>query len=182
MLIGEVAGALGVHSHTIRFYEKQGLLPAPHRQPNGYRTYDPAIVSRVNFIQSSQAAGLTLSEIMSVLSLRECRAGTLHSRIHPAGTQIRSCPRASTRTRSPGRRTHQTHPHQPGTSPVRLQREGHLQHHRWQQEQPGREPLAIGSVTHSCAVTGIFGLTSFESVAFDPPVESRLDAPTVSYR
>ena len=71
MLIGEVAEALGVHSHTIRFYEKQGLLPAPHRQPNGYRNYDPTIVSRVNFIQSSQAAGLTLSEIMSVLSLRD---------------------------------------------------------------------------------------------------------------
>ncbi|MEA9987144.1 heavy metal-responsive transcriptional regulator [Subtercola sp. RTI3] len=71
MLIGEVAEALGVHSHTIRFYEKQGLLPAPHRQPNGYRNYDPTIVSRVNFIHSSQAAGLTLSEIMSVLSLRD---------------------------------------------------------------------------------------------------------------
>lgn len=71
MLIGEVADALGIHRHTIRFYEKQGLLPAPHRQPNGYRDYDPAIVSRVNFIQSGQAAGLTLSEITSVLSLRD---------------------------------------------------------------------------------------------------------------
>lgn len=71
MLIGEVAEALDVRPHTIRFYEKQGLLPAPHRQPNGYRDYDPAIVSRVNFIQSGQAAGLTLSEITGVLSLRD---------------------------------------------------------------------------------------------------------------
>lgn len=71
MLIGEVADTLGIHRHTIRFYEKQGLVPAPHRQPNGYRDYDPAIVSRVNFIQGGQAAGLTLSEIASVLSLRD---------------------------------------------------------------------------------------------------------------
>ncbi|MDP3209305.1 MAG: MerR family DNA-binding protein, partial [Rhodoglobus sp.] len=47
------------------------LLPAPHRQPNGYRDYDPTIVGRANFIQSGQAAGLTLSEIASVLSLRD---------------------------------------------------------------------------------------------------------------
>ncbi len=71
MLIGEVAGALGVHRQTIRFYEKQGLLPSPHRQSNGYRDFDPTVVSRVNFIRSGQAAGLTLSEIASVLSLRD---------------------------------------------------------------------------------------------------------------
>lgn len=71
MLIGEVAEAIGVHRHTIRFYEKQGLLPVPLRQPNGYRDYDPAVVTRVNFIRSGQAAGLTLSEITSVLALRD---------------------------------------------------------------------------------------------------------------
>ncbi len=71
MLIGEVAAALGVHRQTIRFYEKQGLLPPAHRQLNGYRDYDPGVISRVNFIQSGQAAGLTLAEITSVLSLRD---------------------------------------------------------------------------------------------------------------
>ncbi|QAV69730.1 heavy metal-responsive transcriptional regulator [Salinibacterium sp. UTAS2018] len=71
MLIGEVADRLDVPRHTIRFYEKQGLLPEPQRQGNGYRDYDPAVVDRVTFIRNSQAAGLTLSEIMSVLSLRD---------------------------------------------------------------------------------------------------------------
>lgn len=71
MLIGEVADVLGVHRQTIRFYEKQGLLPPPHRQLNGYRDYDPTVISRLTFIQSGQAAGLTLTEIMSVLSLRD---------------------------------------------------------------------------------------------------------------
>ncbi|MBG6215387.1 MerR family mercuric resistance operon transcriptional regulator [Cryobacterium sp. CAN_C3] len=71
MLIGEVAAALGVHRQTIRFYEKQGLVPSPPRQPNGYRDYDPAVISRLSFIQSGQAAGLTLAEITSVLALRD---------------------------------------------------------------------------------------------------------------
>jgi len=71
MLIGEVADAIGVHRQTIRFYEKQGLLPPPDRQLNGYRDYDPTVISRLNFIQSGQAAGLTLTEITSVLSLRD---------------------------------------------------------------------------------------------------------------
>ncbi|TDW28397.1 heavy metal-responsive transcriptional regulator [Cryobacterium psychrophilum] len=71
MLIGEVAAVLGVHRQTIRFYEKQGLLRAPHRQLNGYRDYDPTVISRLNFIHSGQAAGLTLAEITSVLSLRD---------------------------------------------------------------------------------------------------------------
>jgi len=71
MLIGEVAETLGVDRQTIRFYEKQGLLPPPHRQPNGYRDYDPDVINRLNFIQSGQAAGLTLAEITSILSLRD---------------------------------------------------------------------------------------------------------------
>jgi DNA-binding transcriptional MerR regulator len=53
------------------FYEKQGLLPEPQRQGNGYRDYDPAVVDRVTFIGNSQAAGLTLSAILSILSLRD---------------------------------------------------------------------------------------------------------------
>lgn len=71
MLIGEVADTLSVHRHTIRFYERKGLLPPPHRQLNGYRDYDPGVISRLNFIKGGQAAGLTLAEITSVLSLRD---------------------------------------------------------------------------------------------------------------
>lgn len=71
MLIGELAETVGLDSQTIRFYERQGLLPQPHRAANGYRTYDHASVSRVLFIRSAQAAGLTLAEIGSVVDLRD---------------------------------------------------------------------------------------------------------------
>ncbi len=71
MLIGELAKTVGLRSQTLRFYERQGLLPAPRRAANGYRTYDESSVARVSFIRSAQVAGLTLAEIAGVVGLRD---------------------------------------------------------------------------------------------------------------
>lgn len=71
MLIGELASAVDLPSQTIRFYERQGLLPPPRREANGYRTYDDSTVTRVRFIRSAQAAGLTLVEIANIVDLRD---------------------------------------------------------------------------------------------------------------
>lgn len=71
MLIGEVANAVGLPSQTIRFYERKGLLPAPERGVNGYRTYDESTLARLRFVQTAQAAGLTLAEIGSIIHLRD---------------------------------------------------------------------------------------------------------------
>jgi len=70
MRIGEVADAAGVPAQTIRFYEREGLLPQPRRGPNGYREYDASTLNQLRFIRSAQAAGLTLVEIASILDLR----------------------------------------------------------------------------------------------------------------
>jgi len=70
MRIGAVADAAGVPTQTIRFYERKGLLPAPRRNPNGYRDYDASTLTRLAFIRSAQTAGLTLVEITSILDLR----------------------------------------------------------------------------------------------------------------
>jgi len=70
MRIGEAAETAGVPTQTIRFYERRGLLPAPRRGPNGYREYDASILTRLAFIRSGQAAGLTLVEVASILDLR----------------------------------------------------------------------------------------------------------------
>lgn len=35
----EVAGMIGIHPNTVRFYEKAGLIPKPERRPNGYRVF-----------------------------------------------------------------------------------------------------------------------------------------------
>jgi len=71
MLIGELADAVGLSSPTIRLYERKGLLPAPARGTNGYRVYTASTITRVAFIRTAQAAGLTLVEIASIVDLRD---------------------------------------------------------------------------------------------------------------
>ncbi len=71
MRIGELADTSGVPSRTVRFYERRGLLPEPERAPNGYRDYTDDAVSRMRFIRTAQAAGLTLAEIRSIVDIRD---------------------------------------------------------------------------------------------------------------
>jgi MerR family transcriptional regulator, copper efflux regulator len=69
--IGQLAGQTGYSVRTIRFYEQSGLLPAPSRTPAGYRSYDQDAVSRLRFVRSAQALGLSLAEIADVLRIRD---------------------------------------------------------------------------------------------------------------
>lgn len=71
VLIGELADAAGVTSQAVRFYERKGLLPDAERGANGYRVYDESTLARLRFINLAQAAGLTLSEIRSIIDLRD---------------------------------------------------------------------------------------------------------------
>lgn len=71
MLIGQVAERSGVTAKTLRFYEREGLLPEPDRTAGGYRDYDPGAVERVRFIKDAQSAGLTLAQVGEVLDIRD---------------------------------------------------------------------------------------------------------------
>jgi DNA-binding transcriptional MerR regulator len=46
MKIGELAVRAGINVQTVRFYEREGLLPKPFRTPSGYRTYQDRLVAR----------------------------------------------------------------------------------------------------------------------------------------
>lgn len=67
--IGAVARRAGVGIDTIRYYEREGLLPAPHRRASGYRDYAPAAVERLRFIRRAKDLGFTLAEIRELLAL-----------------------------------------------------------------------------------------------------------------
>lgn len=56
---------------TIRYYESLGLLFEPERTSSGYRDYGETDVERLRFVRDAQASGLTLSEIASVLELKD---------------------------------------------------------------------------------------------------------------
>lgn len=69
MKIGQLAAQAGAGIDTVRFYERQGLLPPPRRQPSGYRHYDLEDVARLRFIRRAKGLGFTLVEIRELLAL-----------------------------------------------------------------------------------------------------------------
>jgi Hg(II)-responsive transcriptional regulator len=70
MTTGTVAKRVGVNIDTIRYYERQALLPKPPRTTAGYRTFTEATVQRLRFIKQAQALGFTLKEVKELLALR----------------------------------------------------------------------------------------------------------------
>lgn len=69
--IGELAKHTGSQVETIRYYEREGLLPAPARSEGNYRLYGPSHVERLQFIRHCRSLDMTLGEIRELLSFRD---------------------------------------------------------------------------------------------------------------
>jgi MerR family copper efflux transcriptional regulator len=69
MTIGRLAKQAGVNIDTIRYYERNGLIPEAARRASGYREYEAADVRRLRFIVRAKELGFTLAEIGELLSL-----------------------------------------------------------------------------------------------------------------
>ena len=72
--IGALAKAGEVGVETVRYYQRRGLLPTPARDggnalSGGIRRYGAEDLRRLRFIRQAQAAGFTLEEIGTLLSL-----------------------------------------------------------------------------------------------------------------
>ena len=67
--IGKVAKAVGLGVETVRFYEREGLIPEPPRSEAGYRLYPEDTIPRLLFILRAKGLGFTLVEIRELLSL-----------------------------------------------------------------------------------------------------------------
>ena len=70
MTIGQLAEKAGIGIETIRYYEREGLIPEPPRRASGYRAYGPEAVQRLRFIANAKELGFSLNEINELLSLR----------------------------------------------------------------------------------------------------------------
>jgi MerR family mercuric resistance operon transcriptional regulator len=76
MTISQVARLAGVGVETVRFYEREGLLPQPTRPETGYRQYSLDTVSRIQFIKRAKELGFSLKEIAELLALCEAEDAT----------------------------------------------------------------------------------------------------------
>lgn len=67
--IGEIARRAEVGIDTVRYYERNDLLPTPERSASGYRQYDETDVQRLSFIRRAKDLGFTLAQIRELLAL-----------------------------------------------------------------------------------------------------------------
>lgn len=69
MRIGELARRTGVDVETIRYYERERILPAPVRASNNYRVYSDGHRRRLGFVRRARNLGFALNEVRALLSM-----------------------------------------------------------------------------------------------------------------
>ncbi len=80
MKVSELAKQAGVTPAAVRFYEAEGVLPAPARSANGYRDYDEADLCRLRLVVALRGLGLDLPECGRLASL--CQSGDCETMEH----------------------------------------------------------------------------------------------------
>lgn len=71
MKIGEIARATGTQTETIRYYEREGLMPPATRTESNYRVYDSSHIERLAFIRHCRCLDMTLDEIRVLLHFKD---------------------------------------------------------------------------------------------------------------
>ena len=69
MKIGELGKQADCQVETIRYYEREGLLPVPGRSEGNYRVYGKEHLERLVFIRNCRTLDMTLDEIRRLLLL-----------------------------------------------------------------------------------------------------------------
>ncbi|MFC0167185.1 MerR family transcriptional regulator [Pseudoduganella danionis] len=81
MKIGELAQRSGLTAHTLRYYEKIGLLSYASRDAGGQRRYDDSVLLWLGFIGRLKASGMPLQTILQYAALREAGPATEAQRL-----------------------------------------------------------------------------------------------------
>lgn len=70
MLINELSKRTGITAHTIRFYEKSGLIKGKRDEnvtSNKYLHYDEETVEKLALVRDAKSVGFTISEISQLM-------------------------------------------------------------------------------------------------------------------
>lgn len=69
--IGQLAKRVECPVETLRYWEKEGLLPTPYRGENNYRWYQDSHLERALFIRNCRNLDMSLAEIRQLLSYKD---------------------------------------------------------------------------------------------------------------
>lgn len=79
--IEQAATETGVSKHTLRYYEREGLLPSIEKAPSGHRRYTPGDLEWVRFLQLLRATGMPIREMKTFVALTHAGDHTIPERI-----------------------------------------------------------------------------------------------------
>lgn len=80
MLIKEAAARLGLPAHTIRYYEKEGLLPSLQRDEQGNRIFEQGDLDWISLMTCFRATGMPVAELKQIVSLAAQGDSTIRDR------------------------------------------------------------------------------------------------------
>jgi DNA-binding transcriptional MerR regulator len=81
LTIGEAAEASGVSAHTLRYYERAGLLDPVDRVTSGHRRYGDADLERIRFLTMLRATGMPIRRVREYADLFRRGDGTHTERL-----------------------------------------------------------------------------------------------------
>ena len=71
MRIGELAKATGTKAETIRYYEREGILPAADRTHSNYRDYSNNHLAALTFVRRARQLGFSMAQVRELLALSD---------------------------------------------------------------------------------------------------------------
>jgi Cd(II)/Pb(II)-responsive transcriptional regulator len=74
MKIGELSAASATAIETIRYYEREGLLPSPARTQGNFRIYETQHLERLQFIRYCRSLDMSLDEVRALLKFKDAPA------------------------------------------------------------------------------------------------------------
>jgi len=94
LTIGDLARSAGTTPETIRWYERDGIMPAPVRTAGGHRLYSQAHLDRLAFVRHARELGFALENVRELLRLaddpeRSCDEADAIARSHLAAVRSR---------------------------------------------------------------------------------------------
>lgn len=80
MTIAQVAGLLDLSAHTLRYYERVGLVDV-ERDSSGHRTYSSAVVRRLVFLTRMRLSGMAMRDLQHYIELVDAGDTTVAERL-----------------------------------------------------------------------------------------------------
>jgi DNA-binding transcriptional MerR regulator len=79
--VAEAAQASGLSAHTLRYYERAGLLEPVSRNGSGHRRYDAADLERINFLTKLRGTGMPVRDVRRYAALMRAGEATNEQRL-----------------------------------------------------------------------------------------------------